>query len=437
MKESHYNYFVHDDGNVICMNGISGNVFSISEDIYNHLLKRILSFPNKDGNDMDVVRMLYKLNFLIDDDKDEIAELRLRYNKAMHSTTYHLIINPTLECNFRCWYCYESHQKGRMNIDTMERVKKFIEETVRRKDISHFHLSWFGGEPLLYFNEVMYPIAQFAQQKAKEYGKTFEHSMTSNGYCLSEEVIKKSAEINLTGIQVTLDGNRELHNKVRNCNGMPSYDIIVNNIIRYCQSNHNNKIILRINYTNEIIQSNLEEVFQYIPEDIRPQITASFHRVWQTIGLEKAGTDIVEKVQKIKDLKYSTSHNASYRRYKGEVCYADSSNYANINFDGDVYRCTGNDYKRENRLGYLNEQGRIVWEQKELLNKVNDISNFENPVCLKCKKLAVCGGLCFKKKFKYITTGKHICSKSQMDTGLDVFVKEYYLRRVNQRKLLL
>ena len=27
-------------------------------------------------------------------------------------STFELIINPTLDCNFHCWYCYENHLKG-------------------------------------------------------------------------------------------------------------------------------------------------------------------------------------------------------------------------------------------------------------------------------------------------------------------------------------
>lgn len=436
MKESGYNYFVQDKDKVICMNGISGNVFAATNDVYN-AIKDILHSPNKLSNDPEIVDYLYKLHFLIDDNMNEIEILKKRYNDALKSKSYHLIINPTLECNFRCWYCYESHNKGHMDIKTIERVKKFIDKTMRREDITHFHLSWFGGEPLLYFDEVMYPIAIYAQQKAIEYEKTFEHSMTSNGFRLTQEVIKKCVETELSSIQVTLDGNREHHNKTRNHNGTPSYDIILNNIINYCKVSKSNKIILRINYTNEVIKNDMQAVFTSIPEIIRPQIEVSFHRVWQTIGIEKSTIDVQNKIEALQTMKFATVQNAIYARYKGYVCYADSLNYININFDGSIYKCTANDYKKENRLGYVDKEGNLVLEKQQLLEQINNMANFENPLCLKCKRLAICGGFCFNRKMKFITKNEYKCLKSKMDADLDSFVRRYYNKRIENRQSII
>ena len=43
-----------------------------------------------------------------------------------NTDSYHLIINPTLECIFNCWYCYEQHTKGRINKDIFERIQLLI-----------------------------------------------------------------------------------------------------------------------------------------------------------------------------------------------------------------------------------------------------------------------------------------------------------------------
>lgn len=433
MKESKYNYFAKEDNQVICLNGISGHVFSISHEAHQEI-KKILANPNDPNNDTDIVQSLYDLKFIIDDDVNEMEILRSRNREAVRNQSYQLIINPTLECNFRCWYCYENHKEGHMNEVTIENIKKFIVQTLEREDITIFHLGWFGGEPLLYFYEIMYPIACFAQNKAKELGKKFEHSMTSNGFRLTKDVIEKCTETHLSTIQVTLDGNRELHNKTRNQNGSPSFDIILNNIINYCKNHKDNKIILRVNYTNEVIKVGMKEVFESIPSEVRSQIEISFHRVWQTVGMEKSKNDVTNNLKYIDNMNFAISRNTPFERYKGMVCYADSENYANINYDGSVYRCTAEDYKKENRLGYLNEEGVIVWEKEELMKQVNESSTFENPICLKCKNLAICGGLCYKRKVNFIRTHKHSCAKSDLDTNVDDFIKEYYQTRIKKRQ---
>lgn len=435
MKESKYNYFAQEDNQVICLNGISGHVFSISKEAHQEI-KKILAAPNNPDHDMDITKALCDLKFIIDDDIDELEILRTRNREAIRNKSYHLIVNPTLECNFRCWYCYEDHKVGHMEQPTIEAVKKFITKILERNDISTFHLSWFGGEPLLYFHEIMYPIACFAQQKALELGKHFEHSMTSNGFRLTKDVIEKCTETKLSTIQVTLDGNRELHNKTRNQNGSPSFDIILNNIINYCKNHKDNKIILRVNYTNEVIKAGMKDVFESIPPEVREQMEISFHRVWQTVGVEKSKNDVANNVKHIENMNFAISRNTSFERYKGVVCYADSENYANINYDGSVYRCTADDYNKENRLGYLNEEGVIVWEKADLMKKVNEMPTFDNPVCTKCKRLAICGGLCYKRKVNFIHTHKHSCVKPELDTDVDDFVKEYYHTRIKKRQII-
>ena len=435
MKESKYNYFAKDNNQVICLNGISGHVFSVSDEAYQEINK-ILATPNDPNHDMDIVKSLYELKFLIDEDTDELYILRNRNREAIKNNSYHLIVNPTLECNFRCWYCYEDHNIGHMEQSTIESIKKFISQTLERDDITTFHLGWFGGEPLLYFYEIMYPIAHFAQQKALELGKTFEHSMTSNGYRLTKDVIEKCTETNLSRIQVTLDGNRELHNKTRNQNGNPSFDIILNNITNYCKKHKDNKITLRVNYTNEVIKVGMKDAFESIPSEVRSQMEISFHRVWQTVGVEHSKNDVANNLKYIENMNFAISRNTPFARYKGMVCYADSENYANINYDGSVYRCTADDYKKEYRLGYLNEKGNIIWEKEELMKKVNEMSTFDNPICIKCKNLAICGGLCYKRKVNFIQTNKHSCAKSQLDTGVNDFVKEYYQTRIKKRQAI-
>lgn len=110
------------------------------------------------------------------------------------------------------------------------------------------------------------------------------------------------------------------------------------------------------------------------------------------------------------------------------LCYADRKNYANINYDGNVYKCTARDYTPENALGYLNAEGDIVWH-KERTRGIDEKAYFDNPLCLDCKYLAVCGGPCF---FRWWSTfrNKNVTEcplrEIKIDTDLSTFIREHY-----------
>lgn len=68
-------------------------------------------------------------------------------------------------------------------------------------------------------------------QCTEKHGAQFSNSMTTNGFLLTEDIIQKCMEIRLNELQVTLDGDKEAHNKIRNQKGELSFDKILQNCI--------------------------------------------------------------------------------------------------------------------------------------------------------------------------------------------------------------
>lgn len=62
-------------------------------------------------------------------------------------------------------------------------------------------------------------------------------------------------------IQITLDGDKESHDKIRNQGGKPSFDKILQNSIALCNSCSDAVIKLRINYNTDNIQHDLVRYF--------------------------------------------------------------------------------------------------------------------------------------------------------------------------------
>ncbi len=75
-----------------------------------------------------------------------------------------------------------------------------------------------------------------------------------------------------------------------------------------------------------------------------------------------------------------------------ESCYADKRHSVTINYNANIYKCTARDFTKENRAGYINSEGELVWEDNYLERRMN--SKFKNKPCQTCRILPLCGGSC-------------------------------------------
>ena len=81
--------------------------------------------------------------FIVPKDKDEHQAYVSKAREAEDDDkSFHLLINPTLNCNFRCWYCYESHVPSQMSSNIIKRVKKLIKQLYR--EVRNITISFFG-----------------------------------------------------------------------------------------------------------------------------------------------------------------------------------------------------------------------------------------------------------------------------------------------------
>ena len=155
-----------------------------------------------------------------------------------------LIIFPTEECNFRCKYCYEHFEIGRMYENVINGIKSLIKE--RSKDIDRLNLDWFGGEPLLAF-DIVDDIMKYARKCADVSGLTLTSGMTTNASLFTKTKQEELIRLGVTKFQITLDGDTELHNSLRvTRNNTSTFNIIYNNLIDFHRSSLDGKIIIRL-----------------------------------------------------------------------------------------------------------------------------------------------------------------------------------------------
>lgn len=343
-------------------------------------------------------KLLLKGKYIVDENIDEFEYLKTQVNEIIcDKKDFHLIINPTLNCNFKCWYCYETHTVSKMSEETFERVQKFIGNKVKQSFLKHFHLSFFGGEPLIYFKDIVSKLLEFTYKECLLNDKKFSFSFTSNGVLIDDFCISTMQKYSDSRIsfQITLDGCKEDHDKVRFVSeSKGSYDRIMNNIEKLLE-NHI-YVILRINFTTQ----NIHKVNKIL-DDLRKPIfinnkylTVNFQQVWQDSTSSVDITDIVDETislfreNNIKVL----YHNSDFIR---NPCYADKKNEAIINYNGNVYKCTAVDFERTEKYGFLDAKGEIVWRNDKIEKRFKSI--LKNTLCHKCRIAPICGGGCTER----------------------------------------
>lgn len=345
----------------------------------------------------DLLADLIKGGFVVDESVNEVERVKaLSREIDADCGNYNLIVNPTLNCNFKCWYCYETKaNKQLMPVDVLEKVEQLIQSIVPL--YPSFHLSFFGGEPLLGYRKVVKPLIEYTKVACEKYNTKLSVSFTSNGYLITHDMVHFFKENSVENLQITLDGNRILHNQTRYpVEGSDSYSRIVDNIKLLLE--HGINVTLRFNCTDKNVRS-LKEVASDI-EDLsqsqRELLHISLYQVWQN-----AGIDIRKDIDDVIDYFISEGFNASVPIYDNVKfpCYADRKNNALINYNGDVFKCTAIDFEKTKRDGYLSDDGKIVWENDSLNVRLN--SKFKNKPCLECRLLPICNGACTQKALDY------------------------------------
>lgn len=70
--------------------------------------------------------VMMREGFIVDNTHKESQLYAIKVKEQLESDNHvRITINPTLDCNLKCWYCYEDHLKGSiMNDTTINNVVK-------------------------------------------------------------------------------------------------------------------------------------------------------------------------------------------------------------------------------------------------------------------------------------------------------------------------
>lgn len=186
MKLSRYNIEKKEDKSCLIYNTVTSAILELDTDYEKSY------YEMKEGKKCskpDLESALLEGGMLVEDDKDEFAELLIRNKiERFADSNLTLTIAPTMACNFCCPYCYE---KGREYITMSETVQDQLTSQLKEK-YQHIHeltVSWYGGEPLLAIETI-----EKLTKKIKSVlplGCKYNADMVTNGYKLTRRVAEK------------------------------------------------------------------------------------------------------------------------------------------------------------------------------------------------------------------------------------------------------
>ena len=198
LQYSAYNYYTSYNNKQYIYNLLHGSLLVVDslDKKYKDILLNQGDINRYEDKYPELFHVLSEEGFVYDTKTSEYDIIKFRYNKDVFMIrNFRLTVLPTLECNFNCWYCFEDKLSGKLSKQHMDDIVDYVKRKVENREIDGIELDWFGGEPMLYFYEIIYPLSMDLKKIAFENGIPFHHHITTNGYLFEENMKEKLNEI--------------------------------------------------------------------------------------------------------------------------------------------------------------------------------------------------------------------------------------------------
>ncbi|MGH9255596.1 MAG: radical SAM protein, partial [Vicinamibacterales bacterium] len=239
MQASRFNVQVplSDRNEVFLMNTFSDAQLLVSSDVTGLLQRISRGESGFSDEERDTIGALLENGFVVEGRGEEDASLDQYFHTLREDTEQlRVTVLTTLQCNFACDYCFQGDHGDynkfaeKMSLETAREVVAWIEQRMDELHPQKFVLTLFGGEPLLNL-PVAYYLAERCQALCAERGIQPGVSLITNGLLLTPEVVDRLVAAGLYGVKITLDGDRETHNRMRPLRGRQgTFDRIIENV---------------------------------------------------------------------------------------------------------------------------------------------------------------------------------------------------------------
>lgn len=400
MKLSKYNFIIERDNCLLLYNCLSEKLTLLQPELYVLLMKEdIETLCVKHPT---FYEYLKSEAYIVPKDKDEYADLIDIWKQLDCSeTSFSVFVNPTLDCNMRCWYCYEKHNaQTSMSKNVFDAILKLFQTKAENKNLRYLNLGFFGGEPLMEFDRIVMPLIKQVETLCMQHDKLLGVSFVTNASLLTDERIEQLSNIKVDSpiaFQISIDGDRRYHNatkKVEQIQDSYGHTLhVIKQIVDYDMY-----VTIRFNATHYNIKSyyNTFADFDEIAKDKRKYVKFDIQHVWQDINCDQKifRQHQMELRKALVDRGFSVSELKSIDPSR---CYADRDNHVVVNYNGDLFKCTARDFAESNKEGILTEGGIVKWNEK--FEKRKEL-RYGNDACKVCRIFPLCHGSCSQLKIE-------------------------------------
>jgi uncharacterized protein len=398
---SRFNALTHtDDNGLIIFNSYTGAITYFSEEEK----EAVLSSLKRAGTDIlenEFQKDLYHNGFLVSSNVDEKRRAQFLHQSLHRTDIMHLVLLPTEACNFRCTYCYETFERGKMNRNTINGLKAFVQE--KATNLSNLHVSWFGGEPLISL-DIIEELSNSFLSTAKENNIHYSCDLVTNGYLLTKDVFQKLLSWNITQFMITIDGVGEVHDSRRHLvGGGNSFDKIINNLNAIKSITDSFEITIRTNFDESNLQetSKLTEFLkEHFADDKRFGIM--FRPVGRWGGKNDDDLPVCsrtmanKKIWELTDEAVTKGLSMSPMIMESlmpsaSVCYASKPHSLVVGSDGQLYKCTISLNEDFNKVGKIHEDGNFELDYDKIASWVTSGEETDE-VCQSCFYRPACQG---------------------------------------------
>ena len=316
---------------------------------YNLLTHEMIAVDNSELESPEMRKYFIENWYLVPeehDDKQLVDECRAVLTlmdsgpKKIH--VFHIF--TTLDCNARCFYCFEKRIPGlNMTRETASRVIEYMQE---QADGAPIIIEWFGGEPLLNCSIIDY-ISCGLQKKRLH----FESNMISNGLLFDKSLVEKAKKIwNLKKVQITLDGTRQVYKRIKayETDFTDPFEVVLQNISSLLRAEIRVSIRLNIGPHN---YKDMQNLVDFICEEFRGKehLTVYVNPLFEIIKYsdekKRFMYDLVDELNSKLNLLFGKKKENEFdRKIRNSSCMASGREAVTILPDGKVGVCRDNPY---------------------------------------------------------------------------------------------